>query len=106
MPAIRAGSKATRSLPACGASRSGALEPFEGYELLRALPAYVGSPLLFWHSAGESCKELRQPVRRHRAPHRQGGGRRRDRLPAVPVPRLAALARRALAQGRALDLVA
>jgi integrase/recombinase XerD len=34
------------------------LNPFDGYELLRALPAYVGSPLLFWHSAGESYKNF------------------------------------------------
>jgi integrase/recombinase XerD len=38
--------------------RTTALDPFEGYELLRALPAYVGSPLLFWHSAGESYKNF------------------------------------------------
>ena len=34
------------------------LDPFDGYDLLRALPAYVGSPLLFWHSAGESYKNF------------------------------------------------
>jgi integrase/recombinase XerD len=34
------------------------LVPFDGYELLRALPAYVGSPLLFWHSAGENYKNF------------------------------------------------
>ena len=38
--------------------RTIALDPFEGYDLLRALPAYVGSPLLFWHSAGESYKNF------------------------------------------------
>jgi integrase/recombinase XerD len=32
--------------------RTIALDPFQGYDLLRALPAYVGSPLLFWHSGG------------------------------------------------------
>ena len=34
------------------------LDPFNGYDLLRTLPAYVGSPLLFWHSAGESYKNF------------------------------------------------
>jgi integrase/recombinase XerD len=34
------------------------LEPFAGYDLLRSLPSYVGSPLLFWHSAGESYKNF------------------------------------------------
>jgi integrase/recombinase XerD len=38
--------------------RTVALDPFEGYELLRALPAYVGSPFLFWHSAGKSYKNF------------------------------------------------
>lgn len=38
--------------------RTIALDPFEGYDMLRALPAYVGSPLLFWHSAGESYKNF------------------------------------------------
>jgi integrase/recombinase XerD len=38
--------------------RSIALDPFDGYALLHALPAYVGSPLLFWHSAGESYKNF------------------------------------------------
>jgi integrase/recombinase XerD len=33
--------------------RTIALEPFGGYELVRALPAAIGSPFLFWHSAGE-----------------------------------------------------
>lgn len=35
-----------------GRRRTIALDPFEGYETLRALPAYVGSPLLFWHGSG------------------------------------------------------
>jgi integrase/recombinase XerD len=34
------------------------LDPFDGYDLLRALPAYVGSPLLFWHSSGEGYKNF------------------------------------------------
>jgi integrase/recombinase XerD len=38
--------------------RTFALDPFGGYDLLRALPAYVGSGLLFWHSAGESYKNF------------------------------------------------
>jgi integrase/recombinase XerD len=38
--------------------RTIALDPFEGYDLLRALPAYVGSPFLFWHSAGASYKNF------------------------------------------------
>jgi integrase/recombinase XerD len=29
------------------------LVPFEGYEFLTALPAYVGKPFLFWHDKGE-----------------------------------------------------
>jgi integrase/recombinase XerD len=29
------------------------LEPFEAYDLLAALPAYMGKPFLFWHGAGE-----------------------------------------------------
>jgi integrase/recombinase XerD len=41
-----------------GKRRTIALDPFEGYELLRALPAYVGSSLLFWHSTGESYKNF------------------------------------------------
>lgn len=38
--------------------RTIALQPFEGYDMLRALPAYVGSPLLFWHSGGEGYKNF------------------------------------------------
>ncbi len=38
--------------------RSVALDPFDGYDLLRALPSYMGSTLLFWHSAGESYKNF------------------------------------------------
>jgi integrase/recombinase XerD len=34
------------------------LAPFGGYALITALPAYVGSPLLFWHGAGESYKNF------------------------------------------------
>jgi integrase len=34
------------------------LEPFAGYDLIRSLPSYVGSRLLFWHSAGESYKNF------------------------------------------------
>jgi integrase/recombinase XerD len=34
------------------------LEPFDGYELVRGLPAYVGSPLLFWHSTGKNYKNF------------------------------------------------
>jgi integrase/recombinase XerD len=34
------------------------LDPFGGYDLLRSLPAYVGSPLLFWHSNGEGYKNF------------------------------------------------
>jgi integrase/recombinase XerD len=30
------------------------LTPFEGYEFLTALPAFVGKPFLFWHDKGES----------------------------------------------------
>ena len=29
------------------------LVPFEGYEFLTALPAFVGKPHLFWHDKGE-----------------------------------------------------
>jgi integrase/recombinase XerD len=29
------------------------LEPFGGYDIVRTLPAHVGSPFLFWHGAGE-----------------------------------------------------
>jgi integrase/recombinase XerD len=38
--------------------RTIALAPFDGYELLRALPVFVGSPFLFWHSADESYKNF------------------------------------------------
>ena len=41
-----------------GRRRTIELDPFEGYELLRALPAYVGSPLLFWHSGGEGYRNF------------------------------------------------
>jgi integrase/recombinase XerD len=34
------------------------LEPFDGYELVRPLPAYAGSPWLFWHSDGEPYKNF------------------------------------------------
>jgi integrase/recombinase XerD len=34
------------------------LAPFGGYDLLRALPAYVGSPYLFWHGKGEPYRNL------------------------------------------------
>jgi integrase/recombinase XerD len=38
--------------------RSIDLDAFGGYDLLRALPTYVGSPLVFWHSAGRSYKNF------------------------------------------------
>ena len=34
------------------------LKPFAGYETLRALPAYFGSPFLFWHGAGTDYKNF------------------------------------------------
>jgi integrase/recombinase XerD len=34
------------------------LDPFGGYALISALPAYAGKPLLFWHSEGESYKNF------------------------------------------------
>jgi integrase/recombinase XerD len=34
------------------------LAPFGGYDLFRSLPAFVGSPLLFWHGNGESYKNF------------------------------------------------
>lgn len=34
------------------------LDPFGGYSLVSALPAYAGKPLLFWHSEGESYKSF------------------------------------------------
>jgi integrase/recombinase XerD len=41
-----------------GKRRTIALDPFDGYELLRPLPAYVGSPLLFWHSGGQPYRNF------------------------------------------------
>ena len=41
-----------------GKRRTIELDPFEGYESLRALPAYVGSPLLFWHSGGAGYRNF------------------------------------------------
>ena len=38
--------------------RSIDLDPFGGYELIRALPSNMTTPLLFWHSAGESYKNF------------------------------------------------
>jgi integrase/recombinase XerD len=35
-----------------------ALDPYGGYELLRSLPTYTRSPLLFWHSDGEDYKNF------------------------------------------------
>jgi len=32
------------------------LDPFDGYDLFKSLPAYVGKPFLFWHSDGENYK--------------------------------------------------
>ena len=34
------------------------LDPFDGYGLVRALPAHVASPLLFWHSDGQPYRNL------------------------------------------------
>jgi integrase/recombinase XerD len=34
------------------------LNPFAAYDLLSRLPAYAGTPLLFWHSGGESYKNF------------------------------------------------
>jgi integrase/recombinase XerD len=34
------------------------LDPFGGYAMISALPAYAGKPLLFWHSEGESYKSF------------------------------------------------
>jgi integrase/recombinase XerD len=41
-----------------GKRRTIALDPFDGYELLRALPAFVGSPFLFWHSGGQPYRNF------------------------------------------------
>lgn len=41
-----------------GKRRTIDLRPFDGVNLVRSLPAYVGSPLLFWHSAGEDYKNF------------------------------------------------
>jgi integrase/recombinase XerD len=38
--------------------RTISLEPFDGYDLVRALPSHVETPLLFWHSTGESYKNF------------------------------------------------
>jgi integrase/recombinase XerD len=38
--------------------RAIALDPYDGYELLRSLPAFARSPLLFWHSGGEDYKNF------------------------------------------------
>jgi integrase/recombinase XerD len=32
------------------------LNPFDGYDLFKSLPAYMGKPFLFWHSDGENYK--------------------------------------------------
>lgn len=45
----RNGSKRTRVID---------LEPFGGYEVVRALPAYARSSFLFWHSGGEDYKNF------------------------------------------------
>ena len=34
------------------------LGPFGGYDIVKALPAYVGSPFMFWHGAGEDYKNF------------------------------------------------
>jgi integrase/recombinase XerD len=54
-----------RQMTLHGKGRDGALktrvidlEPFGGYEMVQALPAYVGSPFLFWHGAGEDYKNF------------------------------------------------
>ena len=41
-----------------GKRRTIDLEPFGGHDLIRGLPAYVGSTLLFWHSTGENYKNF------------------------------------------------
>lgn len=41
-----------------GKRRTFDLRPFDGIRLIQALPSYVGSPLLFWHGAGESYKNF------------------------------------------------
>jgi integrase/recombinase XerD len=41
-----------------GRRRTITLVPFDGYQLLRALPAFVGSPFLFWHSTGANYKNF------------------------------------------------
>jgi integrase/recombinase XerD len=53
MTLIGNGSKRTRVID---------LEPFGGYELLRALPAYARSPFLFWHSDGEDYKNFASQI--------------------------------------------
>jgi integrase/recombinase XerD len=45
------------------------LAPFEGYEFLRALPAYVGSPLLFWHTGGQPYRNFSSQFARDRESH-------------------------------------
>jgi integrase/recombinase XerD len=38
--------------------RAIALDPYDGYALLRGLPTFARSPLLFWHSDGEDYKNF------------------------------------------------
>jgi integrase/recombinase XerD len=54
-----------RQMTLIGKGRSGApktrvidLEPFGGYDTIRPLPAYVGSPWLFWHGNGEPYRNF------------------------------------------------
>jgi integrase/recombinase XerD len=41
-----------------GKRRTIDLNPFDGVRIIRDLPTFLGSPLLFWHSAGEDYKNF------------------------------------------------
>jgi integrase/recombinase XerD len=44
--------------PKGGKTRVVDLDPFGGYDHVRALPAYAGSQLVFWHSAGQGYRNF------------------------------------------------
>ena len=87
-----------------GKRRTIDLDPFDGYDLLRALPTYVGAPLLFWHSDGESYKNFASQFSAIVDRTAKWAKANDVEFRPVPIPRPAALACGRLAQVGPLDL--
>ena len=76
------------------------LRVMNAYALIAALPAYVGSPYVFWHDKGEPYRNASSNFANNVVnAMRDAGERRGRRVSPVPLPRSAPLARDRISQG-------